>query len=92
MDSTPLQDGMSVPEEIKRREDRIAKIKVAKREMEERAQARYERVSPEKQELLLLGQARLALNRACGASIENPMKGSVTRRGESYKTNHAKQN
>ncbi len=41
-DSTPLQDGLSVPEEIKRREDRIAKIKVAKTEMEERAQARYE--------------------------------------------------
>jgi len=41
-DSTPLQDGLSVPEEIKRREDRIAKLKEAKKVMEERARQRFE--------------------------------------------------
>lgn len=41
-DSTPLQDGLSVPEEIRRREDRIAKLKEAKKAMEERAKQRFE--------------------------------------------------
>ena len=41
-DSTPLQDGLSIPGEIKRREDRIAKLKEAKKTLEERAKARFE--------------------------------------------------
>lgn len=41
-DSTPLQDGLSVPGEIKRREDRIAKLKEAKKVMEARAKLRFE--------------------------------------------------
>jgi transposase len=41
-DSTPLQDGLSIPGEIKRRQDRIARLKEAKRAMEERAKARFE--------------------------------------------------
>ena len=41
-DSTPLQDGLSIPEEIKRREDRLAKLKEARKVMEERAKARFE--------------------------------------------------
>lgn len=41
-DSTPLQDGLSIPGEIKRREDRIAKLKAAKKALEERAKARFE--------------------------------------------------
>lgn len=40
-DSIPLQDGLSVPGEIKRREDRIAKLKEAKKVMEERARERF---------------------------------------------------
>lgn len=39
-DSTPLQDGLSIPEEIKRREDRIAKLKQAKQIIEVRAKER----------------------------------------------------
>ena len=39
-DSTPLQDGLTVPEEIKRREDRIAKLGEAVKVMEERAKER----------------------------------------------------
>ena len=41
-DSTPLQDGLSIPDEIKRREDRIAKLKEAKKAMEQRAKKRFE--------------------------------------------------
>jgi len=41
VDSTPLADGLSIPEEIARREDRIAKLKKAKRAMEERAKERF---------------------------------------------------
>jgi transposase len=41
-DSTPLQDGLSVPGEISRREDRIAKLREAKRVMGERAKVRFE--------------------------------------------------
>lgn len=41
-DSTPLQDGLTIPEEIKRREDRIAKLSVAKQAMEARAKERGE--------------------------------------------------
>jgi len=41
-DSTPLQDGLSIPVEIRRREDRIAKLKEAKKVMEERAKLRFE--------------------------------------------------
>lgn len=39
-DSTPLQDGLTIPEEIQRREDRIAKLTVAKQAMEKRAKER----------------------------------------------------
>lgn len=41
-DSAPLHDGLSIPGEIKRREDRIAKLKEARKAMEARAKARFE--------------------------------------------------
>lgn len=46
-DSTPLQDGLSIPAEIERREDRIAKLKAAKAVIEARAK---ERIAKEKAE------------------------------------------
>ena len=46
-DSTPLQDGLSIPAEIERRVDRIAKLKAAKAVIEERAR---ERIAKEKAE------------------------------------------
>jgi transposase len=39
-DSTPLQDGLSIPEEVSRRRDRLAKLQQAVAVIEERAQAR----------------------------------------------------
>ena len=40
-DSTPLQDGLSIPEEITRRQERKAALHKARAEIEARAQARY---------------------------------------------------
>ncbi len=40
-DSTPLQDGLSIPEEIVRRQERKAALQKARTEIEARAQARY---------------------------------------------------
>jgi len=39
-DSTPLQDGLSIPEEITRRQERKAALQKARAEIEARAQAR----------------------------------------------------
>jgi len=39
-DAVPLQDGLSIPEEIQRREDRLATLRKAKKVMEERAEER----------------------------------------------------
>jgi hypothetical protein len=40
-DSTPLQDGLSIPEEITRRQERKAALQRARAEIEARARARY---------------------------------------------------
>ena len=40
-DSTPLQDGLSIPDEITRRQERKAALAKARAEIEARAQARY---------------------------------------------------
>jgi len=40
-DSTPLQDGLSIPKEITRRQERKAALQKARAEIEARAQARY---------------------------------------------------
>ena len=40
-DATPLQDGMTIPEEITRRQERKAALAQARAEIEARAQARY---------------------------------------------------
>jgi transposase len=39
-DSTPLADGLSIPDEIKRREDRLAKLRAARAVLEQRARER----------------------------------------------------
>lgn len=44
-DSTPLADGLEIPDEIKRREDRLEKLKQAKAALEARAKARFEEES-----------------------------------------------
>ena len=57
-DSTPLQDGLTIPEEIKRREDRIAKLNEAKQAMEARAKERLIEEQATYQEKLAARQAK----------------------------------
>jgi hypothetical protein len=46
-DNSSLLEGMDIPEELKRREDRLAKIAAAKAEIEARARERFEREQAE---------------------------------------------
>ena len=46
-DQSSVPDGVSLPDEIKRREDRLAAIATAKAKIEERAKARYEQEQAE---------------------------------------------
>ena len=62
-DSIPLQDGLSIPAEIQRREDRIAKLKEAKAVIEARAK---ERIAKEKAEHEASLAARAAKEAATG--------------------------
>jgi len=57
-DSTPLQDGLTIPGEIKRREDRIAKLREAKEAMEARAKERLVEEQATYQEKLSARQAK----------------------------------
>ena len=57
-DSTPLQDGLTVPEEINRREDRIARLREATQAMEARAADRLIEEQAAYQEKLAARQAK----------------------------------
>ena len=57
-DSTPLQDGLTIPEEIKRREDRLAKLREAKQAMEARAKQRLLEEQAAYQEKLAARQSK----------------------------------
>ena len=57
-DSTPLQDGLTIPGEIKRREDRIAKLQEATEAMEARAKERLIEEQAAYQEKLIARQAK----------------------------------
>ena len=57
-DSTPLQDGLTIPDEIKRRQDRIAKLQQAKQAMEARATERLIEEQAVYQEKLAARQAK----------------------------------
>lgn len=57
-DSTPLQDGLTIPEEIKRREDRIARLGEAKQAMEARAKERLKEEQAAYEEKLAARQAK----------------------------------
>ncbi len=59
-DSTPLQDGLSIPGEIRRREDRLAKLRAAQAALEARAEAR-----------LAEERRRMSKRRPPGASTRN---------------------
>jgi len=76
-DSTPLQDGLSIPAEIARREARLAKLREAKQAMEERAK---ERLIAEREDYEAKLAERLAKEQATGKkpkgrSPEPPQEG-----------------
>ena len=57
-DATPLQDGLRIPEEIMRRQERKAALAKARAEIEARAQARYAAELAEHQKKMAERQAR----------------------------------
>jgi len=59
-DQSDLPDGVNLPEEIKRREDRLAAMEQAKAKIEARARERYAREQAEYQEKLAKREARAA--------------------------------
>lgn len=59
-DSTPLEDGLSVPTEIERRQERKAKLAQARAEMEARARVRLEAERAEHERLCAQREARRA--------------------------------
>jgi transposase len=62
-DATDLPDGLSIPDELARREERLAKIKEARAKIEARARERYEREQAEHAAKLA---ARAAKSKATG--------------------------
>lgn len=77
-DSTPLQDGLTIPEEIKRREDRIAKLREATQAMEARAKERLIEEQAVYQEKLAARQAKEQSDgkKPRGKAPEPPKEGS----------------
>lgn len=57
-DNTPLPQEMDVPEELRRREDRLERIAAAKAEIQERARQRFEREQAEYEEKLARRKAK----------------------------------
>ena len=57
-DSTPLQDGLTIPDEIQRREERLVKLREAKKVMEERAKERLEKEQAEYKEKLAIREQK----------------------------------
>ena len=83
-DSTPLQDGLSIPEEIKRRTERIGKLQQAVSEMEKRAAARTETEKAEHQALLQerAGKEQATGKKTRGRAPQPPLEGP--REGDQY--------
>jgi len=67
-DSTPLADGLSVPEEIARRQERQAKLEEARRVIEQRARERAQAQKAEVEQKQAERQAR----RESGAKVRGP--------------------
>jgi hypothetical protein len=59
-DQTPVPDGMSLPEELKRREERLAAIAEAKAKIEARAQERFAHEQAEYEAKVAARQAQAA--------------------------------
>jgi len=67
-DATPLQDGLTIPAEVQRRQERKAQLQRAKAEMEARAYARFQAEQAEH-------EAKLARRAAAAAASGKPPRG-----------------
>ena len=79
-DQSDLPDGISLPEELKRRQDRLAVMEQAKAKIEARARERFEREQAEYQEKLDRREARAAETgkKPGGKLPKPPEKGPLT--------------
>jgi hypothetical protein len=75
-DQTPVPDGMSLPEELKRREERLAASAEAKAKIEARAQERFEHEQAEY-------EAKVAARQAQAAATGKKPKGKAPKPPES---------
>lgn len=71
-DATPLEDGLTIPEEILRREERKAALAKARAEIEARAQARYAVELAEHQKKMAERQARQERGEKVGGKPPTP--------------------
>jgi transposase len=71
-DATPLQDGLTIPEEITRRQERKAALAQARAEIEARAQARYAAQLAEYQEKMAERAAKKERGEKVGAHTPQP--------------------
>jgi len=71
-DATPLQDGLTIPEEIVRRQERKAALAQARAELEARAQARYTAQLAEHQEKMAERAAKKARGEKVGGHTPQP--------------------
>jgi transposase len=72
-DATPLDDGLSIPEELQRRSERKAKLAAARAEMEVRALARMEQEREEYERKVAEREAkRAAGKKPCGKDPQPP--------------------
>jgi hypothetical protein len=71
-DATPLEDGLTIPEEIVRRQERKAALAQARREIEARAHARYAVELAEHEKKIAERQARQERGERVGGKIPTP--------------------
>ena len=88
-DQADLPDGVSLPEELKRREDRLAAMAVAKARIAARAEERYQREKAEYDEKMAVvppGKRRLArsLSMAVETRVNLAQRSGRHRRGRSF--------
>src|SRR5712675_1174760 len=78
-DKADVPDGMSIPEELARREDRLAKLAEARAKIEARAKARYEREKAEHEAKLAAREAKTKATgkKPGGKPPQPPAEGAV---------------
>ena len=76
-DSAPLADGLSIPEEITRRQDRIAKLKAAREAIEQRAAAKLAEAKTEHETKVSKRQAKRERGERVSGPEPKPLRESV---------------